>query len=107
MALEVVVLIGIPASGKTTFFQAHFSTTHVHISKDNFRHNQRPSERQTQLIEEALASGRSVCIDNTNVARSDRRAILDIARKHCARTIGSSMASTSTSCPSGSAAERA
>ncbi|WP_437596812.1 hypothetical protein [Sorangium sp. So ce590] len=28
----VILFVGLPASGKTTFFRAHFSATHVHVS---------------------------------------------------------------------------
>ncbi len=31
---EVVVLVGIQGSGKTTFAQAHYGATHVRISRD-------------------------------------------------------------------------
>ena len=64
--MECVILIGLPASGKSTFFRERFAGTHDHISKDLLRNNRRPQRRQEQLIEESLASGRSVVVDNTN-----------------------------------------
>ena len=66
--LEVVVFVGLQASGKSTCYRCCFAATHDHISKDawpNARHRQR---RQLQLIDEALAAGRSVVVDNTNPA---------------------------------------
>ncbi len=32
--LECAILVGLPASGKTTFYQARLASTHLHISKD-------------------------------------------------------------------------
>lgn len=33
---DCVIFIGLPASGKTTFYQRRFSATHRHISKDHW-----------------------------------------------------------------------
>jgi predicted kinase len=30
---ELVVLIGLPAAGKTSFYRARLAATHVHVSK--------------------------------------------------------------------------
>jgi len=32
--MEAIIFIGIQASGKTTFYNKHFSRTHTHISLD-------------------------------------------------------------------------
>jgi predicted kinase len=86
--LEVVVLIGLQASGKSTFYRKRFAETHAHVSKDNFRNNPRPQRRLEQLVREALSAGRSVVVDNTNPKRADREAIIRIAREHGARVVG-------------------
>ena len=57
--MECVILIGLPASGKSTFFRERFAGTHDHISKDLLRNNRRPQRRQEQLIEESLAEHRA------------------------------------------------
>ncbi|MEO1348280.1 MAG: AAA family ATPase [Cyanobacteria bacterium J06635_15] len=64
--MELVILMGLQASGKSTFFQTHFASTHVHISKDLMRNNKNRRRRQSQLLIEALAAGQSVVVDNTN-----------------------------------------
>ena len=33
---ELVILVGLQASGKTTFYRRRLSGTHRHVSKDNF-----------------------------------------------------------------------
>ena len=86
--MECVILIGLPASGKSTFFRQRFAATHDHVSKDLLRNNRRPQRRQEQLIAESLASGRSVVIDNTNPSRAVRAPIIALARAHGAEIAG-------------------
>ncbi len=83
---EVVVLVGLQGSGKSSFYRQRFAGTHVLVSRDLFRNNPRPSRRQRELIEQALGDGRSVVVDNTSPTVADRAAILSIAREHGART---------------------
>lgn len=86
--VECVIFIGLPASGKTTFFRARFASTHEHISKDNWPNAQRRNARQARVIAEALSHGRSVVVDNTNPALEDRRAVIEVARGAGARVVG-------------------
>jgi len=86
--MECVILIGLPASGKSTFFRERFAGTHDHVSKDLLRHNTRPERRQEQLIGESLASGRSVVIDNTNPSVAVRASLIAAARRHGAEVVG-------------------
>ena len=86
--MECVILVGLPASGKSTFFRERFAGTHDHVSKDLLRHNRQPQRRQEQLIAESLASGRSVVVDNTNPGVAARAPLIAIARKHGADVVG-------------------
>jgi predicted kinase len=86
--MECVILIGLPASGKSTFFLEHFAATHEAVSKDALRNNRQPQRRQEQLIAEALAAGRSVVVDNTNPRVADRAPIIAIARRFGADVAG-------------------
>ncbi|MBO0794940.1 MAG: ATP-binding protein [Ktedonobacteraceae bacterium] len=85
---EVVILIGLQASGKSTFFRTQFAATHVHVSKDLLRNNSRPARRQRQLIEEALLAGHSVVIDNTNATLEERAELIQIAHQYQASVVG-------------------
>lgn len=84
----LVLLIGLPASGKTTFFRARFGETHVHVSKDHFPNAKRRDRRQVRLITEALSQGISVVVDNTNPSPVERGPLITIARAHGVRVIG-------------------
>ena len=86
--MECVILIGLPAAGKSTFFRQRFAGTHDHVSKDLLRNNRRPQRRQEQLIAESLAAGRSVVVDNTNPSAGVRAPLIEVARKHGAEVVG-------------------
>lgn len=86
--LECVILIGLPASGKSTFFRERFAATHDHVSKDLLRAARQPERRQQQLLAESLSAGRSVVVDNTNPTIASRAALIAIARQHGARVRG-------------------
>jgi hypothetical protein len=88
MDAELVIFVGLQASGKSTFFRERFAATHEHVSKDLFRNNRNRNRRQTRLIEAALESGRSVVVDNTNPAPSDRESLVEIAREFGAGIVG-------------------
>jgi predicted kinase len=78
--MELVLLVGLQGSGKSTFCRTHYAATHVLVSKDRFRNNRRPQRRQMQLIEQALKEGSSVVVDNTNVTVEHRAPIIQLAR---------------------------
>lgn len=82
------MLIGLPGSGKSTFYRERLASTHRHISKDNFPHARSRQARQDALLREALSSGASVAIDNTNVSPEERRGIITVAREYGARIVG-------------------
>ncbi len=85
---ECVILIGLQAAGKTTFFRERFASTHRHISKDNFPHSRNREARQAALVETALRDRASVVVDNTNPTLADRKAVIDIAHRLGAKVIG-------------------
>jgi predicted kinase len=86
--MECVILIGLPASGKSTFYRERFAATHALVSKDAMRHQRQPQRRQDELIDAALTAGRSVVVDNTNPRAADRAAIIAAARRRGAEVAG-------------------
>ena len=77
---ELVVFVGLPASGKSTFYRERFAGTHELVSKDRMPNSARKAARQRELVGAALARGRSVVVDNTNTRRADRAELLALAR---------------------------
>ncbi|MBE9127830.1 MULTISPECIES: ATP-binding protein [unclassified Coleofasciculus] len=86
--MELIIFIGLQASGKSTFFRQHFAETHLLVSKDLMRNNKNPSRRQAQLIKEALRAGRSVVVDNTNPKVEDRAALIQWGQVYDVQIIG-------------------
>ena len=84
---ECVILVGIPAAGKTTLCRARL-LSHECISKDAMPNVRDKQARQNAALRAALGAGRSVVVDNTNVTPSERAAIIAIAREFDARVIG-------------------
>ncbi len=91
---ECVIFIGLPASGKTTFYQRRFAGTHLHISKDHWPNAANRDARQAEAMRAAFARGESVVIDNTNPAPGDRLPAIALARNAGARVIGYYFAAT-------------
>ena len=85
---ELVILIGLPGAGKTSFYRARFAPTHVHVSKDLMRNRRDRQKRQLALIDEALATGRSVVVDNVNATAADRAALIEAGRRRGAAIVG-------------------
>ena len=86
--MELVIFVGLQASGKSAFFRERFAATHEHVSKDLFRNNKNPNRRQAQLIEAALRTGSSVVVDNTNPSVEDRRPLIELGRELGAKIVG-------------------
>jgi predicted kinase len=86
VVLEVVVLVGLQASGKTTFYRRHLGA-YVHVSKDNWPNARRRTERQLRAIHNALAAGCCVAVDNTNPTIEDRYPLVEAARAHHASAV--------------------
>lgn len=86
--MDVIILIGLQASGKSTFFRTYFALTHDLVSKDLLRNNSKPARRQQQLVEKALQAGHSVVVDNTNPTKEDREHLIALAHSYGANVIG-------------------
>ncbi len=86
--MELVLFCGLQGSGKTTFYRQRFASTHVHLSKDLWPNARRREQRLRRLLDEHLAAGRSVVVDNTSPTPADRVPLIAIARGHGARVVG-------------------
>ena len=84
---ELVIFVGLQASGKSTYFAAQFAATHVHVSKDLMKNTRDRDARQEREIAAALAAGQSVVVDNTNPTPAVRAPLIALGRQHGARVI--------------------
>jgi predicted kinase len=86
--LELVIFIGLQASGKSTFFRQYLAATHKLVSKDLMRNNKNRARRQTQLVEAALQAGRSIVVDNTNPTIEERAPLIELGKLYDAQILG-------------------
>ncbi len=86
--MEVVILIGLQASGKSTFYRLRFAGTHALVSKDLYPSARNKQRRQMLELTAALEAGKSVVVDNTNSSMEVRAPLIEIARAHHASVTG-------------------
>lgn len=74
--MELVLLIGIPATGKSTFAKDRFFGTHVRLNRDMLK----TAHRERVLFDACLSTSTALVVDNTNVTRAERARFIDPAR---------------------------
>ncbi|KAI0646745.1 PNK3P-domain-containing protein [Trametes meyenii] len=76
---EVVLFVGYPALGKSSFFRVHFGPTgYTHINQDTLK----TRDKCVKAADQALQDGQGVVIDNTNRDKATRKYFVDLAKKH-------------------------
>ncbi|XP_074535917.1 bifunctional polynucleotide phosphatase/kinase [Halichoeres trimaculatus] len=74
---EVIVAVGFPASGKSTFFHTHvIPKGYVYVNRDTLGSWQ----KCVAACDSALKEGKSVVVDNTNPDLESRKRYLDVAK---------------------------
>lgn len=74
----VTILVGLPGSGKTTFYEREFAPEFdVRISQDVLGSKQECFKKTIEVLE----TGASVVIDRVNFNRNQRRDFINIARR--------------------------
>ncbi|KII88856.1 hypothetical protein PLICRDRAFT_159754 [Plicaturopsis crispa FD-325 SS-3] len=75
---EIVLLVGYPSSGKSSFFRRYFeSEGYVHVNQDTLKTRQ----KCVKAVENALKNKESCVVDNTNRDTETRRHYLALAKK--------------------------
>jgi predicted kinase len=82
--MEAVIFIGIPATGKTTFYRERFFETHIRLSLDMLR----TRHRELLLVRACLAAKQPFVVDNTNVTATDRARYIALAHAARFRVVG-------------------
>lgn len=85
--VELVIFVGLPGSGKSTYYFANLANTHVQVSKDLMPNVRTRDARQKQMVEDALAAGKPVVVDNTNPSAAVRAPLIALGKRHGARII--------------------
>lgn len=82
--MTAIIFIGIPASGKSTFFRERFFNSHVRINLDMLK----TRHREKLLVVACLASRQPFVVDNTNAGMKERARYIEPARAAGFRVIG-------------------
>ncbi|KAI0362797.1 PNK3P-domain-containing protein [Trametes cingulata] len=78
-APEVVLFVGYPALGKSSFFRTHFAPAgYVHVNQDTLK----TRDKCVKATEQALKDGQSVVVDNTNRDKATRQYYVNLAKKY-------------------------
>lgn len=83
MGKTAVIMIGIQASGKSTFSKAEFPE-YVRINLDTLK----TRHREKQLLEQCIQEGQSFVVDNTNPTRAERARYIPLAKAAGYRVVG-------------------
>lgn len=74
--MEAVLLIGIQATGKSSFFRERMFATHVRLNLDMLR----TRHREAILLRACIDGKTRFVVDNTNPTREERRRYIEPAR---------------------------
>lgn len=74
--MQCILFMGIPGSGKSSFYKERFFQTHVRISLDLLK----TRHRELLLLEACLSTGMRFVVDNTNPTRAERLRYIEAAK---------------------------
>jgi predicted kinase len=82
--MECIILTGIQASGKSTFYHTRFANTHLRINLDMLK----TRHREAVLVRTCIEIRQPFVVDNTNPTRADRARYIGPARSSGFRIVG-------------------
>ena len=74
--MQLVLFVGLQASGKTTFYVERFLRSHAHVNLDQLR----TRHREQRLLDVCLETKTPVVVDNTNPTKAERNKYIEAAK---------------------------
>lgn len=75
--MQCIIFIGIPASGKSTFYKENYFNSHIRVSMDLLN----TRNKETKLIEYCFSTQSRFVIDNTNVTQEERAKYIKLLKE--------------------------
>ena len=82
--MTAIILIGIPASGKSTFCKERLFDTHLRLNLDMLK----TRHREKLLLQACIAAQQPFVVDNTNASPAERERFITPAREAGFKVIG-------------------
>lgn len=76
--MEMIIFIGIPASGKSSLYKELFFNSHIRVSMDLLN----TRNKEGKLLQYCFDTQSQMVIDNTNVSQKDRKKYIDLAQQN-------------------------
>lgn len=90
----VVLFVGIPASGKSTFYHRYFSDSFARVNLDTLH----TRSKEQSAIESCFANGKSFVVDNTNLTKEVRQKYISMAKSAGYRMVAYCFQSSTRDC---------
>lgn len=82
--MQMIIFMGVQASGKSSFYLLNLAHSHLRINLDMLK----TRHRENIIFEACLASKTKIVIDNTNPTRDDRARYIERAKQAGFEVIG-------------------
>jgi predicted kinase len=82
--MEAVILIGIQATGKSTFYRERFFHSHIRLNLDMLR----TRHRESIFLKACIEGKQPFVVDNTNPTVEERARYIDVAKRASFRVVG-------------------
>src|SRR6476646_2395844 len=82
--MEVIIFVGIQASGKSTFYKERFFNTHIRVNLDMLK----TRNRENLLLRACIEMKQPFVVDNTNPTAADRARYIALAKEAGFRVVG-------------------
>ena len=82
--MEIIIFIGIQATGKSEFYKRRFYNTHIRINLDMLK----TRNKERILVEACLEAKQPFVVDNTNPTIADRKKYIDPAKTKKFKVVG-------------------